>query len=113
MAACSTAWVTQAIERLTANVGVNSARGSPADAITTPAKNSTSRAMRADRLAEAAREVFGDERVTVVPRLADAIDRAAAIAEEQTGSSIGSGAVLVTGSVVTVGEARALLKGAR
>ncbi|GAA1476217.1 folylpolyglutamate synthase/dihydrofolate synthase family protein [Nocardioides aestuarii] len=76
-------------------------------------QNSSSRAMRAERLAEAAREVYGDDRVTVVPRLGDAIDVAAGIAEEQTGSSIGSGAVLVTGSVVTVGEARSLLKGTR
>ena len=41
MAACSTACVVQPTVRLTANVGVNSARGMPADAITTPAKNST------------------------------------------------------------------------
>ena len=40
-AACSTAWVTQPIVRLTANVGVNIERGSPAAAITTPAKYST------------------------------------------------------------------------
>jgi dihydrofolate synthase/folylpolyglutamate synthase len=41
----------------------------------------------------------------------DAIDEATALAEagEAVGTSIGSGAVLVTGSVVTVGEARALL----
>ncbi len=74
-------------------------------------QNSTDRALSADRLAETAREVFGEDRVTVVPRLADAIDRAAGIAEEDDGGSIGSGAVLVTGSVVTVGEARTLLKG--
>jgi len=59
-----------------------------------------------------AREVFGEDRVTVVPRLADAIDEATALAEagDFGGSSIGSGAVLVTGSVVTVGEARAMLR---
>ena len=41
-------------------------------------------------------------------RLADAIDQAAALAEagEAFGDALGSGAVLVTGSVVTVGEAR-------
>jgi dihydrofolate synthase/folylpolyglutamate synthase len=77
-------------------------------------QNSTQRAMPAARLGALAVEVFGEERVTVVPRLADAIDAAVALAE--TGdSSISGGAVLVTGSVVTVGEARALLrrKGAR
>jgi dihydrofolate synthase / folylpolyglutamate synthase len=77
-------------------------------------QNSTSRSLRADRLAEAAVEIFGEDRVSVVPRLADAIDVAAGLAEAGgSGSSIGSGAVLVTGSVVTVGEARTLLKGAR
>ena len=75
-------------------------------------QNSTARAMPAAELAATAREVFGDDRVTVVPRLADAIDRAAGIAEaEETGSSMSSGAVLVTGSVVTVGEARTMLRG--
>jgi dihydrofolate synthase/folylpolyglutamate synthase len=78
-------------------------------------QNSTSRALPAEKLAAAAREIFGDHRVEVVPRLGDAIDRAAALAEAGTavGTSIGSGAVLVTGSVVTVGEARTMLKGRR
>ena len=62
--------------------------------------------------AEAAREIYGDDRVTVVPRLADAIDQATASRRVRaSGASIGSGAVLVTGSVVTVGEARTMLKG--
>jgi dihydrofolate synthase/folylpolyglutamate synthase len=75
-------------------------------------QNSTDRAMPARRLGQVAAEVFGEERVSVVPRLADAIDAAAALAEEPegSGSSISGGAVLVTGSVVTVGEARALLR---
>ncbi len=74
-------------------------------------QNSSDRAMPAERLAVTAREVFGEDRVTVEPRLADAIDQAAALAEagEALGESIGSGAVLVTGSVVTAGEARTLL----
>lgn len=72
-------------------------------------QNSTDRALSADRLAETAREIFGEHRVTVVPRLADAIDQAAALAEAGAAASVGSGAVLVTGSVVTVGEARRLL----
>ena len=77
-------------------------------------RNSTERAMPAEELAKAAREVFGEDRVTVAPYLPDAIDQAVTIAEsESSGSSFGSGAVLVTGSVVTVGEARALLKGRR
>ena len=74
-------------------------------------QNSTDRAMPADRLAETAVEVFGEDRVTVVPRLADALDHAAGLAEADTGDALSSGAVLVTGSVVTVGEARQLLGG--
>ena len=74
-------------------------------------QNSTERAMPAEELAVTAREVFGEDRVTVEPRLADAIDRAVALAEEGSGSSsIGTGGVLVTGSVVTAGEARTMLK---
>jgi dihydrofolate synthase/folylpolyglutamate synthase len=77
-------------------------------------QNSTPRAMPAAELAVVAREVFGEDRVSVEPFLPDAIDRAVTIAESDTsGSSVGSGAVLVTGSVVTVGEARRLLKGSR
>jgi dihydrofolate synthase/folylpolyglutamate synthase len=74
-------------------------------------QNSTDRALPAERLAEAAREIFGEDRVTVAPRLSDALDQAAALAEagEAFGDPLGAGAVLVTGSVVTVGEARSLL----
>ncbi|MDQ6525603.1 folylpolyglutamate synthase/dihydrofolate synthase family protein [Nocardioides sp. LHD-245] len=74
-------------------------------------QNSAARALSADRLAVVAREVFGDDRVTVVPLLADAIDAAAARAEATGSDALSSGAVLVTGSVVTVGEARTLLGG--
>ncbi len=76
-------------------------------------QNSTSRAMPADQLAETAVEVFGEDRVTVVPRLADAIDHAAGLAESGAGDALSTGGVLVTGSVVTVGEARSLLGGRR
>jgi len=74
-------------------------------------QNSTARAMPAEELAVTAREVFGDDRVSVVPGLIDAIDEAARRAEADSGDAISSGAVLVTGSVVTVGEARLLLGG--
>jgi dihydrofolate synthase/folylpolyglutamate synthase len=74
-------------------------------------QNSTDRAMPAEALAEAALDVFDEDRVTVVADLAGAIEAAATLAEagEAFGSPLGSGAVLVTGSVVTVGEARTLL----
>ncbi|HET6758698.1 MAG TPA: cyanophycin synthetase, partial [Propionibacteriaceae bacterium] len=67
---------------------------------------STSRGMPAEVLGELANEVFGGSRVTVVPRLDDAIDRAVALAEADV---VGSPGVLITGSVVAVGEARTLL----
>lgn len=74
-------------------------------------RNSTPRSMSPEALARAAREVFGEDRVTVADNLVEAIDRAAALAEagEASGAAPGSGAVLITGSVVTAGEARTLL----
>ncbi|GAA4809009.1 bifunctional folylpolyglutamate synthase/dihydrofolate synthase [Nocardioides caeni] len=74
-------------------------------------QNATDRAMPAEQLAMTAREVFGDDRVSVVPSLAEAIEAAATLAEEGGNDALSSGAVLVTGSVVTVGEARVLLGG--
>jgi dihydrofolate synthase/folylpolyglutamate synthase len=71
-------------------------------------QNSTHRAIPAQELAEAAEGIFGVDRVHLAPRLDDAIDQAATLAE--TGGVYGSGGVLVTGSVVTVGEARTLLR---
>jgi dihydrofolate synthase/folylpolyglutamate synthase len=75
-------------------------------------QNTTHRTMRAEDLAEVARGIFGIDRVYVAPKLADAIDQAATLAEEGGvfGEAIGSGGVLVTGSVVTVGEARHMLR---
>jgi dihydrofolate synthase/folylpolyglutamate synthase len=70
-------------------------------------RNSTSRAMDVDELAALAVEVFGDERVQVEPRLDDALEAAITLAEDE-GAYAGAG-VLVTGSVITVGEARLLL----
>ena len=48
-------------------------------------------------------------RVEVSERLDDAIDHA--VADAQAGSSLGGAGVIVTGSIVTVGEARHLLRG--
>ncbi|MFD3514558.1 bifunctional folylpolyglutamate synthase/dihydrofolate synthase [Streptomyces sp. NPDC058657] len=70
-------------------------------------KNSTPRSMDVDELAALAVEVFGDERVQVEPRLDDAIEEAITLAEED--GEFSGGGVLVTGSVITVGEARLLL----
>ncbi len=75
-------------------------------------QSSTDRAMPAEELAEVARGIYGVDRVHVARRLDDAIDQAAGLAEAggAFGEAIGSGGVLVTGSVITVGEARSMLK---
>ena len=72
--------------------------------ITTP---SSPRALSADDLAAVAVDVFGEDRVVVEPELPDALDRALALAEEQ--DTYGGVGVLVTGSVVLVGDAKRLL----
>ncbi|MEJ7628954.1 MAG: folylpolyglutamate synthase/dihydrofolate synthase family protein [Nocardioidaceae bacterium] len=77
-------------------------------------QNSTARAMPAAELAEIADGIFGSDRVEVVGRLDNALERGIALAEAMPGDvGFGSGGVLVTGSVVTVGEARMLLGGGR
>jgi dihydrofolate synthase/folylpolyglutamate synthase len=78
-------------------------------------QNSAPRCMPADELGDVAEGIFGSDRVHVHRRLDDALDVAAGIAEQggSQGEAIGSGGVLVTGSVVTVGEARELLGGPR
>ncbi|MGL5866253.1 MAG: bifunctional folylpolyglutamate synthase/dihydrofolate synthase [Dermatophilaceae bacterium] len=68
-------------------------------------RNTSPRSMRPAELGEIAAEVFGDHRVTVVDDLPDALDRAAALADER---GVGAG-VVATGSVVTAAEVRMLL----
>jgi dihydrofolate synthase / folylpolyglutamate synthase len=70
--------------------------------------NGSPRAMPATALAEIAAEVFGPDRVHVAERLDDAIDGAIGLAE--TEATMGGAGVIVTGSIVTVGEARHMLK---
>jgi folylpolyglutamate synthase/dihydrofolate synthase len=73
--------------------------------------NSSPRSMGAAQLGELASEVFGEDRVIVRDRLDDAIDAAVGLADDPAGPDEipGSSAVFVTGSVVTAGDARALL----
>ncbi|PZS35824.1 MAG: dihydrofolate synthase [Pseudonocardiales bacterium] len=72
-------------------------------------QNSSSRALSADDLAAQAVAVFGADRVTVEPRLDDALETAVRLAEETDDGVLAGVGVLVTGSVVTAGEARVLL----
>ncbi|HEY9349881.1 MAG TPA: Mur ligase family protein [Acidothermales bacterium] len=71
-------------------------------------QNSSPRTLPADELAALAVDVFGADRVEVVPRMDDALDNAVTLAEEEGG--LGGAGVLVTGSIVTVGDARTLLR---
>ncbi|MGH3327092.1 MAG: bifunctional folylpolyglutamate synthase/dihydrofolate synthase [Streptomycetales bacterium] len=73
-------------------------------------QSSSGRALPAYELAAVAEEVFSPGRVEVQPRLDDALDAAVRLAEEE--GELGGG-VLVTGSIITVGDARRLLGGPR
>ncbi len=72
--------------------------------VTTP---TSVRALPAEELAVIACDIFGEERVSIEPKLADALDRAVTLAEEV--NDYGGAGVLVTGSVVLAGEAKRLM----
>jgi dihydrofolate synthase/folylpolyglutamate synthase len=76
-------------------------------------RSSSDRAMPAATLGRIAVEVFGEERVVVVPHMADAITRGIELAEEAEDIYESGGGVLITGSVFTVADARKLLVGRR
>jgi dihydrofolate synthase/folylpolyglutamate synthase len=96
----------------------------PVAAAVVVTRNSSDRSMSADRLAELAAGVFGPDRVHLARRLDDAIEVAVSLADEATavgGPLIGlaeadpdvgivaSALVLITGSVITAGDAKLLL----
>jgi dihydrofolate synthase/folylpolyglutamate synthase len=70
-------------------------------------RNSSPRTMSPEDLAEHAEGIFGAERVHLAERLDDAIDVGMGLADQ--GDEYGAG-VLITGSVVTAGDARILLR---
>lgn len=73
--------------------------------------NSSDRAADPLDLAEIANDVFGEDRVLVIEDLSDAVTRAADLAEAEDVVGVGTGTgVLVTGSVITAADARALLR---
>ena len=76
-------------------------------------QNSSPRAMPADELGALAVDVFGADRVSVSPRLPEALTEAVELAEAGPDDALGGSGVLVTGSVVTAGEARTLMGGER
>jgi len=69
------------------------------------------RALGAEDLADLAIEIFGEERVRCEVSLSSAIDTAVTIAEEE--AMYGGVGVLITGSVVLVGDAKRILGDAR
>jgi len=68
-------------------------------------RNSSTRSMNPRELGALAGEMFGEDRVSVVPDLPDALDQAVTLAEADGRR----GGVLATGSVVTAADVRALL----
>jgi dihydrofolate synthase/folylpolyglutamate synthase len=73
-------------------------------------QNSSPRSMPVDELAQVATDIFGEDRVTVAQTMPDAIEEAVVLAESDTDGELSGVGVLVTGSVVTVADARKLLK---
>ena len=71
--------------------------------------NSSPRAMKLSDLEKLAIEIFGRDRVTAIESLSVAIDQA--IKDAKRPLSDDSVGVLITGSVITVGESRAIING--
>ncbi|WP_281287637.1 bifunctional tetrahydrofolate synthase/dihydrofolate synthase [Amycolatopsis rhizosphaerae] len=107
-----------AFRRLAAVVGVmgdKDARGilealEPVVSDLVVTRNSSPRAMPLDELYDLAVSVFGEDRVVAEPSLEAAVEAAVALVEESDDPDepLAGGGVLVTGSVVTAGEARTL-----
>ncbi|MFH5207144.1 bifunctional folylpolyglutamate synthase/dihydrofolate synthase [Antrihabitans sp. NCIMB 15449] len=72
--------------------------------------NGSPRSMEAEELGNLAVQRFGDERVVVAATLPDALETAIGLAEDvvEPGEAVSGAGVVVTGSVVTAGAARAL-----
>jgi dihydrofolate synthase / folylpolyglutamate synthase len=73
-------------------------------------RNSSTRTLPAEKLGALAVDIFGEERVRVEPELPDAIAAAVALAESDVDGELGGVGVVITGSVMTVADARKLLK---
>lgn len=73
-------------------------------------RNSSTRTMSPPRLGSLAVEVFGEDRVSAARDLPDAIESAVTLAEADLAGELSGVGVLITGSVVTVADARQLLR---
>lgn len=70
-------------------------------------ENDSPRRLGVDALAALATEIFGEDRVTACRRLEEGLDAGIRLAEEA--DTYAASGVIVTGSVVTAGQARAML----
>jgi dihydrofolate synthase/folylpolyglutamate synthase len=73
-------------------------------------RNSSPRSMPLEELEQLAVEFYGEDRVTVAQTMPDAIEEAVVLAESDSNGEQAGVGVLVTGSIVTVADARKLLK---
>jgi dihydrofolate synthase/folylpolyglutamate synthase len=73
-------------------------------------RNTSPRAMSLDDLAALAVDILGEDRVEVARDMPDAIETAVRLAEADVQGELSGVGVLITGSVVTVADARRLLK---
>jgi dihydrofolate synthase/folylpolyglutamate synthase len=74
-------------------------------------RNSSHRAAPIDELANEARQIFGDHRVVTKESLESAIEAAVTQAKFESEMNEKSCAVLIAGSVISAGEARAIVRG--
>jgi dihydrofolate synthase/folylpolyglutamate synthase len=73
-------------------------------------KNSSHRAAELSELKSIADGIFGNDRVTAIESLQEALVKAIEQAKLDNGVSDSNTAVLVAGSVVTAGEARGIIR---
>ena len=62
------------------------------------------------RVTDGLQDTFGEDRVRIAQNMPDAIEEAVVLAEEDASGELSGVGVLITGSVVTVADARKLLK---
>ena len=73
-------------------------------------QSSSARALPANDLAQLAKQFFAPEQIEVIPELCGAITYATEKANLSNQVNDGVSAVLITGSVVTAGEARMIVR---
>jgi dihydrofolate synthase/folylpolyglutamate synthase len=72
-------------------------------------RNSSKRSATLDEIDTLARKIFGSDRVIAIDSLEEAINQGLSLAKDTIAIQDKSCALLITGSVVTAGEARTFL----